>query len=320
MHTYTSSAAPVKRSIQVLYFRSGGRAAPSLLESSAPGGPSGHSRRQLFCGLGVGVDDFRCGADVESRGDEEPNPTHSIVFVRRGAFTRACREGTILADANQILFFNQGQGYRYAHPLPGGDECTILALDEDRAREEFERVAPRPARKGSEPFSIGHAPSTPRAARLHLELVGRLSSAKARSPLAVQEVIAELVEESLRALHGVPPARPASSRRRDLVEAAKLLLNESLAAPPSLVELASALSCSPFHLSRTFRAATGLGMRHYLRRLRCRLAADRLRRGALDLTELALDLGFYDHSHFTNAFRREWGVPPSRIRRNGVDR
>lgn len=129
------------------------------------------------------------------------------------------------------------------------------------------------------------------------------------------EAVAELVEESLHALHGAPTTRPASSRRRDMVEAAKLLLNESLAAPPSLVELASALSCSPFHLSRIFLAATGLGMRHYLRRLRCRLAADRLRSGPLDLTELALDLGFYDHSHFTNAFRREWGVPPSRIGR-----
>lgn len=108
------------------------------------------------------------------------------------------------------------------------------------------------------------------------------------------------------------------------MEAAKLLLNESLVAPPSLVELAAALDSSPFHLSRTFRAVTGIGMRRYLTRLRCRLAAFRLRRGVSDLTELALDLGFYDHSHFTNSFRREWGVPPSRALlapqgANGVD-
>ena len=51
----------------------------------------------------------------------------------------------------------------------------------------------------------------------------------------------------------------------------------------------------------------------YLRRLRTRLASDRLARGPVDLTDLALDLGFCDHSHFTNAFRRELGVPPSRI-------
>ena len=35
---------------------------------------------------------------------------------------------------------------------------------------------------------------------------------------------------------------------------------------------------------------------------------------AHDLTALALDLGYADHSHFTNAFREEWGLPPSRFR------
>jgi len=302
---------------------------PPSSRTLEPGEPPDDRRRQLFRGLGVGVDDFLCRARVESRGGEEPNPTHSIVFVRRGTFTRSGPEGTIVADANQILFFNQGQAYRYGHPLPGGDECTILTLDEDRAREAVERFAPLPARKTREPFSVGHTLSTPRAARLHLQLLDRLSGARAPSPLAAQELVAELVEESLRALHGAPETRAresgtASVRRRDTVEAAKLLLNESLAAPPSLVELAAALGCSPFHLSRTFRALTGLGLRHYLRRLRCRLATDRLKRGSFDLTELALDLGFYDHSHFTNAFRREWGVPPSRALRslrgaNGVD-
>jgi AraC-like DNA-binding protein len=55
-------------------------------------------------------------------------------------------------------------------------------------------------------------------------------------------------------------------------------------------------------------------MRHYLNRLRARVAADRLVAGARDLTDLALDLGYWDHSHFTNSFRQEWGVPPSRFR------
>jgi len=136
--------------------------------------------------------------------------------------------------------------------------------------------------------------------------------------LAVEEIVVDLLDEATAALRDAlradvdaPP--PVSAWARERVEAAQVILNRSPAAPPSLTELAAALDCSPFHLSRIFRAATGLGLRHYLRRLRCRLAADRLRRGADDLTDLALDLGFCDHSHFTNAFRREWGVPPSRL-------
>jgi AraC-like DNA-binding protein len=32
------------------------------------------------------------------------------------------------------------------------------------------------------------------------------------------------------------------------------------------------------------------------------------------LTELALDLGYSSHSHFTDAFRREFGVSPAAFR------
>jgi AraC-like DNA-binding protein len=44
------------------------------------------------------------------------------------------------------------------------------------------------------------------------------------------------------------------------------------------------------------------------------VAAHHLANGASDLTELALQLGYADHSHFTNAFHREWGHPPSQFR------
>jgi AraC-like DNA-binding protein len=57
-----------------------------------------------------------------------------------------------------------------------------------------------------------------------------------------------------------------------------------------------------------------LSLRAYSGRLRTALAAERLLAGAPDLTALALDLGYADHSHFTNAFRQEWGLPPSRFR------
>ena len=106
----------------------------------------------------------------------------------------------------------------------------------------------------------------------------------------------------------------ARKRRRDRVEAVTLELNERLENPPSLAELAALCDCSPFHLSRAFREVMGVGLREYSRRLRARAAAERLARGASDLTRLALALGYADHSHFTNSFRREWGLPPLRFR------
>ena len=46
----------------------------------------------------------------------------------------------------------------------------------------------------------------------------------------------------------------------------------------------------------------------------CAAALERIADPALPLTELALDLGFASHSHFTDTFRRTFGRPPSAVR------
>ncbi len=272
-----------------------------------------HERNVLFRGLGMSVVDFRCRAGVEPDGPEEPNPTHSIVFVRRGLFRRAVGNAWLLADPNRVLFFNAGQPYRFGHPLPGGDDCTILAVDTDRALELVAAHEPRHAERQETPFHVEDSLGSARTARLHYELLGLLRRGAAQ--LVVEDALAELADGAVAASYRTPsPAGAASRRQRDMVETAKLELNRRFAAPPSLGELAELLDCSPFHLSRLFTRREGVSLRRYLGRLRSRLAAERLARGARDLTDLALDLGYSDHSHFTNSFRREWGIPPSRFR------
>jgi AraC-like DNA-binding protein len=268
--------------------------------------------------FGMSVVDFRCRASVEPEGPEEPNPTHSIVFVRRGVFQRRRRRDAVVADANFVLFFNAGEPYRYAHPVAGGDDCTILTVETARALELVGRHGPADGGNPEAPFRIGHAVCGPKVARLHYELLHQLGRGRG---LAVEEVLLELTDEAVRACytddlraHQRASSAGAARRRRELVEAVKLAINEHIDAPPSLKRLAEDCGCSPFHLSRTFRETTGKTMRAYTRQLRSRVAADRLARGARDLTTLALDLGYADHSHFTNTFRREWGVPPSAFR------
>ena len=271
----------------------------------------------LFASLGISVVDFRCRAHDPADGAEEPNPTHSIVLVRRGVFRRTQQRETVVADANHVLLFNAAEGYRYAHPLPGGDACTILTVETHRALELVGRHAPAEAERPERPFRRGHGLSSPRAVWLHWEFLNLV--ARQASRLALEDALAELANEAVVCAYGVSvPSRRTSPlaqrRRRDLVEAVKLMISERLEAPPSLTELADVLGCSPYHLSHTFHDTAGLSLRGYVRRLRARIAAERLTTGATGLTALALDLGYADHSHFTNSFRREWGVSPSSFR------
>jgi hypothetical protein len=207
-----------------------------------------HTRKVLFESLGIAVVDFRCRAHVAAEGGEEPNPTHSIVLVRRGVFRRTQQRETVLADANHVLLFNAAEPYRYAHPLPGGDACTILTVETQRALELVGCHAPADAEHPERPFGRGAALSSPRAVWLHWELLHLLAHRAGR--LALEDTLAELAHEAVACAYAAPaPSRHVSPlvrrRRCDMVEAVKLMISERLEGPPSLTEMAAVLSCSP---------------------------------------------------------------------------
>ncbi|HET9316225.1 MAG TPA: helix-turn-helix transcriptional regulator [Vicinamibacteria bacterium] len=263
-------------------------------------------------GLGVEVLDYRCRAGAHPPGPEEHNDRHSIVFVRRGVFARTVRGQGGLADAHHVRFFNAGEPYRIEHPVDGGDDCTILALSEPVARDLVARHAPRDADHAGGPFRVGQALSDAGSLRLQYELLGR---ARRASHLEFEDALVSLLDRACGVIRaGRAAVQEHPRRHRDLAEAARTAVHRDLTRPPSLAQIAASLGCSPFHLSRVFPQVVGMSLRAYVSRLRARAAAEHLARGARDLTRLALEMGYADHSHLTNAFRREWGVPPSVFR------
>ncbi len=115
-------------------------------------------------------------------------------------------------------------------------------------------------------------------------------------------------------------ARPAGSkpvprgRPRARIDRARALILENLAAPLKLDDIAQTVGLSPFHLCRVFRRTTGRTLHQYRTALRLRIALDRIGDPGIDLAGLSLELGYSSHSHFTAAFRKEFGVSPSKIR------
>ena len=103
---------------------------------------------------------------------------------------------------------------------------------------------------------------------------------------------------------------------RDLAEATKQVLAKRYLHPISLRLLAVEVGASVFHLCRTFRKFHGTTVHRYLVEMRLRRALEELARERTDLGGLAVALKFSHHSHFSAAFRSEFGVPPS-VARSG---
>jgi AraC-like DNA-binding protein len=99
-----------------------------------------------------------------------------------------------------------------------------------------------------------------------------------------------------------------------LVEAARDVIARRFKDNLSLSEVAREVESSVFHLARVFKTRTGFSLHAYRNQLRLRAALERLAEPGVDLIDIALDLGFSSHSHFTETFRRSFGKTPSAVR------
>ncbi len=92
-------------------------------------------------------------------------------------------------------------------------------------------------------------------------------------------------------------------------------LNDDLASDVSLASLADLAGVTPEHLARTFRRAQGCTLGEYVRRLRVEHARRKLVEDDVPMVRLAVELGFYDQSHFIRIFKAHVGCTPGQYRR-----
>lgn len=64
-------------------------------------------------------------------------------------------------------------------------------------------------------------------------------------------------------------------------------------------------------LNRWFNRVTGTSPAAWVQELRLAMAERLLLEGALNVTAVAVECGFYDQAHLANAFRKSRGVSPS---------
>jgi AraC-like DNA-binding protein len=81
-------------------------------------------------------------------------------------------------------------------------------------------------------------------------------------------------------------------------------LNDHFTEALALPDLANRFTMSPYYLSRTFKSTTGFTYSEYLNLIRLKEAQRLLRETELKITEIALQTGFENFSHFGKAFKK----------------
>lgn len=110
---------------------------------------------------------------------------------------------------------------------------------------------------------------------------------------------------------------PEDSRK---VKTVARLIDHRLDNPPTLMELSRTVGVSHPKLNACFRKVYGKTVFEYIRQNRLARARFLLEEGNMNVTEVAYTVGYSSLSHFTKAFKAQFGVLPGSYSHNRPDR
>lgn len=136
--------------------------------------------------------------------------------------------------------------------------------------------------------------------------------------LYLQAKVMELLVIYLDLIADQPNQTPGSGLKPETIDRlhqAKEILAQQLAHPPSLSELAQQVGMSDRTLQRGFREVFDTTVFGYLHSLRMEQAEHLLRNRPMRVSEVAHAVGYSHLGHFTEAFKRRFGITPKQCQK-----
>lgn len=262
----------------------------SLMERAEPKPRENLDRRLVESDLFV-ADELIARAELPPSGAISG---HKLVITFAGAFDFQVGRSATWVDPSRLLFASPGESYVDHHVVPGVGHCSVILTPSDGAADEI--------------WVDADAQFTQRVrgCSLQVQMLTQMLR-RADEPLAAQELGLSIMEASL------SDARRVTSVDRSCVRRAKQVLQDCPDGRLSLTQIAGELGVSAIHLTQSFKRSEGMPLYRYQTLLRLVRALEKLPERE-DITDLAFELGFSSHSHFTAVFRSELGMTPSLYR------
>jgi AraC-like DNA-binding protein len=269
----------------------------------------------IYQGSAVILGETRFDAgDATFRNEAVADVWPSIAFPRVPMGIHAADSYPAFGDANTAILFSVGRPYRRISIDGNGSWTEWIEIRPDVLAEIVSDHA--------SPFTGNSAPAPSHAHLAHRRARLRLAGYGAVDGLALEDTALLIAGEVLAAGCAVAGARRPEAGtdrlrlRRELVFDVQALLNRRLGRPLSLADISDAVDASPYHLCRVFREFTGLPIHRYRDRLRLRASLELIAERDVTLLDVALDLGYANEAHFSDAFHRAFGMRPGAYRRS----
>jgi len=273
--------------------------------------------RPIYCGKSIIIGQFRRGPKHRKFGGPHQTSGTLIVFPRTSVTITHAGGKPVIADPNTVMFYNEGQEYFRTQLSVDGDLCESFGIDRRLVADAIRPFNAHIDDHPHLPFEFSHGPGDPISYLLQRLVVNHVLSDQHPNPLYIEETVLHVLKRVAANSYlqrGITAHKTNHAREKELVDAVRKLLATHFDQNLSLEQIALHLNYSAFHLCRLFQKHTGLTIHKYLKRLRLQTSLEYVTQANTDLTTLALKLGFSSHSHFTEAFRKTFGTPPSTLR------
>lgn len=252
-------------------------------------------------------------SDAEFQEGWIDNPT--FVFPRTCVEITQEGEDAVIADPSLAMLYRGSQEYSRRAVDPTGDRCEWFEVDPEWIREIVEELDPGVHTNGRAPIKHTHAPADSETYLLQRMLTRHVSSEAEPDPVLVDETLMRIVAQLIHAAYHKDgqQGRRTSRNHKALVNDTKAYLATFHAERLTLADVGRAVGASPFHLARLFKRFTGHTIHNHLTDLRLRAALAELETD-INITDVALKVGFASHSHLTKVFHARFGTTPSQFR------
>ena len=129
------------------------------------------------------------------------------------------------------------------------------------------------------------------------------------SPLVMEGLALEIMSELSR-----NSMKDSAQKSPVWLEHARNVIHSRFSECLTLAGVAESVDVHPVHLASVFRRFYRCSVGEYIRRLRIESACEEIARSDTPLTQIALDAGFSDQSHFSKTFKHLMGMTPSQYR------
>lgn len=233
-------------------------------------------------------------------------------MILGGAFHIRASSGAVVAGPGAIVLGNPGGAYEYRHVDDGGDRSLVFEYDaallDDAAASHRLRAA----------FRLVSVPGSPAATEAVVLARHALCSGDRDALEEAALAAAGVAVAHVQAGTGTGAAWSLAQARR--IASTLRYVEAHSDRDCSLRALAAHAGLSRYHFLRLFRATTGQTPHQHVIATRLRAAAAELRETRTPITQIALDAGFGDVSHFTATFTRRFGASPRAYRKREASR